>query len=123
MGLFLRSTAEAGKEGTKTQAKWLTSRRPGSPFVKARNVENTHFIKLHNTRQAKHHCMPKGRGVMIVNNQDTVDRPSLCFTRRLKPQRRLYFVWNAPSASTGSRCPSSDASTSNWVVTRSARDK
>merc|ERR1711990_634719 len=44
-------------------------------------------------------------------------------TRRLKQPKRLCSVSNAPSLRRRSFWSSSDASTSNWVVTRREKDK
>ena len=54
----------------------------------------------------------------VCSNTGTEDRPSPSSTRRQRPPRKLCCVSNAPSASTSSSAPSSDASTLSLAETR-----
>ncbi|KHJ97322.1 hypothetical protein OESDEN_02699 [Oesophagostomum dentatum] len=61
--------------------------------------------------------------VTIANRQDLVVRPSLSSGRRLRPLKRLSFVWNAQNASTRNNWLLSDASTSSWEDKRRHVDR
>uniref|UniRef100_A0A7I4Y8W9 Alpha/beta-Hydrolases superfamily protein n=1 Tax=Haemonchus contortus TaxID=6289 RepID=A0A7I4Y8W9_HAECO len=92
---------------------WLTYRRPEGRSATA-NAVSIRITKLPNTKKEKNRNSPKVDDVTIVNRLGSVGKPSPSSGRRPRPQRRLCFVWNAPSASIRSSCPSSDASTLSW---------
>ncbi|KIY31420.1 60S ribosomal protein L44 [Cryptococcus gattii E566] len=92
---------------------------PDEPTARVRLARSTPPTRLPSTRRARTLFPPKESDDTTESNPVTVVRPSLSSTRRLRPPRRLSSVSSAPSARPSTNSPSSDASTSSSVVTRS----
>lgn len=99
----------------------LTYRSKGVPF--ARNAKYTRLTKWRSTRRVRRDMPRRAEDVMTANSKVLAVKLSPSSERRQKRQRKLYWEWNVPSASTENKFRWKDASTLNWVVTRRGRVK
>merc|ERR1712113_985212 len=90
-------------------------------FSKSVNKHTTFKVTQYKAGKASLYAQGKRR--YDKNNLDMVVRLNQSSTRRLKQPKRLYSVSNVPSPRRRSFWLSSDANTSNWVVTRREKDK
>merc|ERR1712168_1317668 len=80
-------------------------------FCKGLKCKKHTLHKVTQYKTAKNEHLLKDRDVMRGNNLGMVAKLGLFITRKLRPQRRLFYVWSAQNANSGSKYHLSDACT------------